>query len=400
MTKKKIAIFVILGLLVIFSGWKFFGKQQSKPQYQTVNVEKGTLVVTVSASGKAVTANMAEIITNASGVVKKVYVQDGDLVKQNQKIAEIDLDITGKQKNSAALSSYLSAKNSVDSANVTFYTLQSDMFTKWDIFRKLAESSSYDTPEKRALPEFHVAEKNWLAAEAKYKNQQAVLSQTKASLNDNWLSYQLASGTITAPAAGTVGSLSLIPGLILVQSTASQRVGVIQNQANPILILNLTEIDVLKVKVGQAATLTFDTLSGKTFSGKVMAVDRIGVVSNGVTNYPATIQLDVSVPEVLPNMAASANIILDTKTNVLLIPSAAIQIQAGEPMVKILKNGKEQQITVETGASSDLQTEIISGLSAGDKVITGTVNSSPVQPGSSVFSGGLGGGALRTGGRR
>ena len=400
MTKKKIAIFVILGLLVIFSGWKFFGKQQSKPQYQTVNVEKGTLVVTVSASGKAVTANMAEIITNASGVVKKVYVQDGDLVKQNQKIAEIELDMAGKQKNSQALSSYLSAKNSVDSANVTFYTLQSDMFTKWDIFRKLAESSSYDTPEKRALPEFHVAEKNWLAAEAKYKNQQAVLSQTKASLNDNWLSYQLASGTITAPAAGTVGSLSLIPGLILVQSTASQRVGVIQNQANPILILNLTEIDILKVKVGQAATIIFDTLSGKTFSSKVATVDRIGVVSNGVTNYPATVQLDVSVPEVLPNMAASANIIIDTKTNVLLVPSAAIQIQAGEPMVKILKDGKEQQITVETGASSDTQTEIISGISEGDTVITGIVSSSPAQSGSSVFSGGLGGGALRTGGRR
>lgn len=396
MTKKKIAIFVILGLLIIFLGFRFFGNKQSKPQYQTAVAQKGTLIVTVSASGKTVMTNMADIATNASGIVGKVYVKDGDPVKPNQKIAEIELDMRGKQKNSAALSSYLSSKNSVDSANVTFYTLQSDMFTKWDIFRKLAESSSYDTPEKRALPEFHVAEKNWLAAEAKYKNQQAVLTQTKASLNDNWLSYQLTSGTITAPTVGTVGSLNLVSGMMLAESTSPQRVGVIQNETNPILFFNLTEIDVLKVKAGQAATLIFDSLPGKTFTGKVMAVDRIGSVSNGVTNYPATIQLDVSSSEILPNMAASANIILDTKTNVLLVPSAAIQIQDGESMVKILKDGKEQQAAVETGASSDLQTEIILGISEGDMVITGTSASALV--GSSVFSGGLGGGALRPGG--
>lgn len=396
--RKKLCILAGILILAGFGGWRVFGNRQQQFQYQTAKVEKGTLIVTVTASGKAAVTNMADIATNASGVVKKVYVKDGDSVKQNQKIAEIELDMSGKQKNSAALSSYLSAKNSVDSANATFYTLQSDMFSKWDIFRKLAESSSYDTPEKRALPEFHIAEKNWLAAEAKYKNQQAVLTQTKASLNDNWWSYRLASGTIAAPIAGAVGSLNLVPGLTLAQSTMPQRVGVIQNESNPILIFNLSEIDVPKVKIGQQSTVTFDSLTGKTFTGKVMAIDRIGTVSNGVTSYPATIQLDVPTAEILPNMAAGANIILDIKTDVLLVSSAAIQIQGGESVVKILKDGQEQQIIVQTGVSSDLQTEIISGISEGDMVITGTTGSSSTQPSSSVFSGGMGGGALRPGG--
>jgi len=70
-------------------------------------------------------------------------------------------------------------------------------------------------------------------------------------------------------------------------------------------------------------------------------------------------------------MTVTANILLSSKDNVLTVPSGSITEQDGVNYVKILKNGKMQLIPVETGTSSDTLTEIKSGVSAGEKVITG-----------------------------
>lgn len=409
--RKKLLIFLAV-VLVGFIGWKILSNKNQQPQFQTVKVERGTVVSSVTASGQVLTANMINITTGASGVVKQVYVKDGDTVAAGQKISEITLDLQGQQKNASVWSSYLSAKNSVDSANATFYSLQSDMFAKWRTFKDLAESVSYDTSEERTLPQFHIAEKDWLAAEAKYKNQQGVLDQAKASLNSAWLSYQLTSPVITAPVAGTVSDIGLVEGMVLNgnQSTSTStsqttgvsfRAAVIQSTAASILTFNLTEIDAPKVKIGQKATITLDSLPDKTFTGKVATIDKIGTTSNNVTNYPVIIQLDTTSADILPNMAANANIIIEAKNNVLFVPSAAIQTQNGEFIAQVLINGREQLVPVQVGLQSDTQTEIISGLSEGDEVVSGTViNSSNQQRGSSFspFGGGFGGGTLRPGG--
>lgn len=401
--RKNLVIFAIVLIVGGFIGWRVLGTRGQQPQYQTAMVERGTIVSSVNASGHVQSTNIMNVTTGASGIVKKVYVKDGDKVVAGQKIAEITLDQAGQQKAASAWSSYLSAKNSVDSANVSLYTLQADMLSKWKTYKDLAESASYDSEEERRLPEFIIAQDNWLAAEAKYKNQQAVIDQTKASLNNSWLSYQLTSPIITAPTSGTVSNIGLVEGMVLTTDQtagSSQRVAVIQNEANPILTLNLTEIDVPKIKIGQKATVTLDSLPDKTFTGKVVTVDKIGTTSNNVTSYPATIQLDTSSPEILPNMAANASIVTDTKSNVLLVPSSAVQTQTGQSFVRVLRNGREQQIPVQVGLSSDTQTEIISGLSESDEVITATLSTTQTQQGGrSVFGGGgFGGGAFRPGG--
>ncbi len=123
-----------------------------------------------------------------------------------------------------------------------------------------------------------------------------------------------------------------------------------------------------------------------------MTVDRIGSVTSGVTNYPIVIKFDTEAPEVLANMSASASIILEAKDDVLLVPSSAIRVQNGENTVRVLKNKKEQSVTVETGLASDTQTEIVSDLAEGDEVITGTTaGTGTVRQGtsSSPFSGNL-----------
>jgi len=402
--KKIISIVFLLIIIAGFIGWKVLGKAQQQAQYQTAKVERGMIISSVSASGQVLSVNILSANTKASGIVKTVYVKDGNAVKKGDKILEIALDFQGQQKNAQAWSSYLSAKNSLESAKATLYSLQSDMFTKWDTFKTLAESDTYkDTNSaNRTLPEFYIAQDNWLNTEAKYKNQQATINQAQASVNSSWLDYNLTSPVITAPADGTITSLMYAPGMSIGSldtgtSTSNQKIATIKTEGTPIVSVNLSEIDVSQVELGKKAIVKLDSISDKTFTGEVIGVDRIGQTSSGVTQYPAIIKLDSSANQILPNMTVTTNIVIDRKDNALLIPSIAIQKQGNQNIARFLKGKQEQTISVETGLVSDTQTEILSGLSEGDEVIISTLTSNSNQSGSrSVFgSQGFGGGAGR-----
>jgi len=407
------AILIIILIILGLGAWRFLGGKGQQPQYQAAKVERGTIVSSVNASGKVITANLVSITTSASGIVKEVYVKDGDTVSAGQKITEITLDQQGQQKNTAAWSSYLSAKNNIDAANATAYSLRSTKDTAWKKFYDLATNSQYQNSDgspredqRNSSAEFQSAQADWLAAEAKYKNQQSTIDQVKVAANSAWLSYQSTSSIVSAPIPGTITNVGLVEGMVLASqadsttdstSTSSQRVATVQNEANPMITVDLTEIDVPKVKIGQKATVTLDSIADKTFTGEVVTVDKIGTTSNNVTSYPVIVQLDTTSDQILPNMAASASIILETKSDILVVLSTAVQTQAGQSYVRVISNGREEQIPVEAGISSDTQTEIISGLLEGEEVITGTTSTTQTQGESrSVFGGGsFGGGALR-----
>lgn len=339
----------------------------------------------ISASGQVLTANIVNINSSARGMVEKVNVKDNDKVNGGQKIAEIDLDLEGQQKASSAYSSYLSAKNSLDSAQVSLWTLDSAM---WAANRKFVNDAlargllNYD-------PTYIQENDEWLAAEAKYKNQQSVVSQAKSSVTNAWNSYQAVSPIIVSPIKGQITNLTLTEGMVINTTTdPSVRVAVIKAEGTPLISFNLSEVDVSKVKPGQKATITIDSVSGKSFTGRLMIVDRIGTVTSNVTNYPVVVKLDTDSNEILPNMSATANIILESKSDVLLVPSSAIQKQNGQSVVTIIKSGSQQTVNVETGIVSDTQTEIVSGLSEADIVIISTTMSTTANTtGRSVFSG-------------
>lgn len=186
---QKKTIIILLLVAGIWFGWQHFSSSLSKKStYTTATVERGTVVSSVTGSGTVSTANNASITTKASGVVSTVYVKDGDVVAMGDKIAEIQLDQPGQQAADAALASYQSAQNAVAAAQATMYTLQSDMFSKWDTQHALATNSTYSNNDgtandtNRVLVEYQVADKDWLAAEAKYKNQQAVVVQAQMAI--------------------------------------------------------------------------------------------------------------------------------------------------------------------------------------------------------------------------
>lgn len=421
--KNKLRTIITIIIIVIggFFLWRTFGNKSSQPQYQTANVTRGTLVSSAAESGQVAVANRVSITTQASGVVKNIYVKNGDTVTAGQKIADITLDAAGQQRQAQTWAAYLNAKSSVDTANAQMFSLQSAMYSAWQKYTNLATNSTYQngdgTPNisNRTLPDFTTVQDNWLAAEAQFKNQQGALAQAQAALSSNWLAYQQAASTIYAPSAGTVNDLIIAPGMQIgsANTTAgssstggtSQVVGTVTTEGNPIISVSLSEIDAVKVKVGDKATVTFDALPNKTFTGKILGVNTTGTVSSGVTTYPATIVLDAPNTDILPNMSATANVIISVKQNVLLVPTAAIQTTGGQTIVRVLQNGKVTSVPVTTGDTSDTDTEIVSGLNEGDTVVTGIISSGNQSSGatSSPFGGGFrgfggGGGAIFRGG--
>ncbi len=405
--KLTILLIIVVGAWLVKTKIIDSSTSKSTTAAQTAQVEKGTLVISVTSAGQVSANNSLTATTNASGVVTKVFVANDQSVKSGEKLVELELDQESQQTYTQALASYQSAQNSVASAKANLYSLQAAMLGKWDTFKELSESDEYKdaSSANRSLPEFHIPEKEWLAAEAQYKNQQAVVAQAQTAFSSAAQSLRLASPIIYAPITGTVTGLSMMEGTVIARTNTSetstgQTVANIVTNAQPTVSVSLTEVDVTKVSLGNKVTITIDALPDKTYTGKVISIDTVGSVSSGVTSYPAVIAFDTEAPEVFSNMSAQASIITETKSDIILVPTSAVQTQNGQSTVKVMKDGQEQSVAVETGVSSGTQIEIVSGLTQGDTIITSAAALVPAQTGgqtTSPFSGmgggGFGGGA-------
>lgn len=394
------SVITILGAVILLViAWNFFNKPAA-PQYQTAQAEKGTLVTTVSASGTVSSGSMVSITTSVTGVVTNVYVQNGDSVIQGQKIADITLDQSAQQKQAQAWAAYLNAQASLDSAKSKLNSLQSALFKANQAFLT-DRGVSNPTDQQKADPKYIEEQADWQQAEADYTNQQTVINSAQASVTSSWLAYQQLSPTITAPTSGIINGLSISEGSSIqpqsgsaTTGSSSQPVGTITLPSGSLqATVSLSEVDVPRVGVGQKATMTLDAFPNKTFTGKVTSIDTSGTINSGVTTYSAVITFDSPDSKIYSNMAVNAKIITEVKDNVLLIPSTAIQTVNGQATVRILKNGQLQSVSVETGDANDTDTEISSGLSAGDTVATSVITPSGSRATSSPFGGtGFGGG--------
>lgn len=378
--KKKLIILATLLLVGGISGSKILAQRGQQPQYQTAQAEKGTLITSVSASGTVSQGSSVNITTDATGVVNNVYVKDGDIVTKGEKIADITLDVSSQQKQAAAWSAYLSAKNSLDAAFAKVNSLQAAEFKANQTFINDAVARGLVTNDPTYIQEDAL----WLQAETDYKNQAAVITQSQSAVSSAWLSYIQLSFTVTAPASGIVSGLTLTPGLPITEqgigsgtstSTPHTLGTVTLEQGSLQANVNLTEIDVTKVKTGQKVTLTLDAFPDKTFTGVVSAINTNGAISSGVTTYPATITFDTAINNIYPNMGVNAKIITNIKNSVILVPSVAVQTTNGQLTVRVLRNGQVTQVSVEAGNSNDTETEIILGIHEGDEVVIGNTTS-------------------------
>jgi RND family efflux transporter MFP subunit len=256
----------------------------------------------------------------------------------------------------------------------TIKSKESDVLsTQTDLAKAKAGTSDNITSSKAkvdtATINVQAAENDVASAKLDYENQQKTASER----------------TVTAPISGTVTTVNVKNNDELGSSgtgnnssatnNGSTATIVIQDLTSLKAVVSINEVDIASLKVGQKASLTFDAVSDLTQTGSVEAVDTAGTSTQGVVTYSATVGFDSLDSKVKPEMSVNATITTGVKQDVLMVSSSAVKTSGTAHYVQILKDGSPVQQTVEIGSTSDTQTEITSGLSEGDSVITQTITS-------------------------
>lgn len=192
---------------------------------------------------------------------------------------------------------------------------------------------------------------------------------------------------IMAPFSGTVTKVDAKVGDQVASGMISFRV---DDLSHLYVKVEIPEVDVNQVKVGQRVELTFDAVLGKKFTGKVTQVEPVGIDKQGVVNFTITIELNDGNGEVRPGMTAAVNIVVSEIKDVLIVPNRAVTKRGGAYVVFVLRNNQSIQIPVEIGASSDVESEIVKGdLKEGDLVIMNPPTQLFNRSGSSIPGGGM-----------
>lgn len=215
-------------------------------------------------------------------------------------------------------------------------------------------------------------------AQASVLSAQAALSKAeaaaeKASYDRQTAADMLSKATITAPFDGIIAEVDAKTGDVLTTVDYSRTIFQIIDPSHMEFMIKVDELDILGVKIGQAADVSIDAVPGLSITGKVLFVSPLPTTESGVVQYPVKIGFDVPAGVALQSgMSSSADIIISQHQNTLILPSRAIGTNnSGKPVVKQLVNGQVQEKEVVTGISTSLETEIISGLNEGDIVVVG-----------------------------
>jgi HlyD family secretion protein len=173
--------------------------------------------------------------------------------------------------------------------------------------------------------------------------------------------------SLTAPFSGVVTESNNLVGDLVTAGTTSFR---IDDLSRLLVDVEIPEVDINSVKLGQTATLTFDAVANKEYSAKVIKMDTVGTPSNGVVNFTVTLQVLDADDQVKPGMTAAVNITVTQLKNVLTVPNRAVRTVNNQRVIYLLKNGLAVSVPVELGSSSDTSSVILSGdVKAGDIVI-------------------------------
>jgi len=254
------------------------------------------------------------------------------------------------------------------------------------------------------------------------------LKQSELSLTDSELALQntqdqLDDYNITSPISGTVLEKTSKAGDTLGSDTKSTTMAVIADMSQLTFDIDVDELDIGNIEVGQAVQVTADSLEGKNFEGTISNISAIGTSTNGVATYPVTVLME-NTGELLIGMNVNAEIVIESREDVLQIPSSALnrgnrvlvkdedgskaasQVESDSrkpsKMVDDIPDGYTY-VTVEVGISNTDDVEIVSGLDEGDIVIVPTEETTTMTTqGTMPMGGGMpeggGGGGMPPGG--
>lgn len=322
---------VVLLLIVSKVAYSYFATPAKTTQKsQTVTVERGELVSTVSATGTIKPVNMVDISSKISGLVKEVKVNENDQVQAGQIL--LTLDDTHLQ----ALVSQARSRLALASANVE----------RSEKLHAIGAVSDQQLDAERT---------DYNVAQASYADATAQLADTviRTPINGKIIGKPIPAGQAVAPGISSPMVLMTVADLSNMQ---------IETQVD--------ESDIGKIQLGQTVTFTVDAYPGKTFRGKVANISAKANVQQNVVYYSVLVDVDTMEDLLRPTMTARVSIQIGSNKNALLLPLSAVKSNNGQQYVVVMNpQGKNENVAVTTGLMSEDKVEILSGLSEGDTVL-------------------------------
>ncbi len=415
---------VALVLLIVILVGRGKAKSNSSTLYQTTPAQIAELTAQVGATGSVRAAQSAILNWQTTGTVEEVNVKVGDKVHKGDILARL-ANASLPQNVLSAEVDFASAQQSLDDmqnsdttraqAAVTLQAAQDAYKKAYDYRMSLngkidIANVTFDYVNGQQVPKVKYT-KGYADAETIAKADQS-LALDKAQLDDAQRAYdrvkdgpnpldvaaakarvQAAQATlnmayIIAPVDGMVTQAVPLPGDQVSVGLAAFR---IDDLSGLLVDVQVSEVDINNISVGQPVTLTFDAISGKTYNGQVVEVSQAGDLSSGAVNFTVTAKLTDGDAQVKPGMTAAVNIVTNKVNGQILVPNQAVRLVNGKRVVYILVNGIPKLIEVTLGVSSDTQSVVLkSDLKVGDLVILNPPAAS-TQGGGARFGGGGGG---------
>lgn len=361
---------VLVGLVAVVFPVFRGGPGAKGPAFETVEAKRGDLRVTVVATGTLQATTTVEVGAEVTGRMLQVNVDANDVVKKGQVLAVID-----PEQLQAAVTQSVAQVGSADaSVRLGRATAAEAKLALSRLRLQVGEGLATTKDLEAATASSERADANVDSAVASVTLARAALSQAQSKLNK---------ATILSPINGIVLSRSVEPGQTV---TAGFTTPVLFKLAEDLtqmrLNVDIDEADVGRVRDQLDATFTVDAYPDQTFTSRVISVRNEPKTSQNVITYQAVLAVDNSQRLLRPGMTCTATIVAETRSNVLVVPNAALRFvppvahgpfadnkkQVGTETARrekqrlwLVAAGQPTPLPVVAGASDGIVTEIMSG---------------------------------------
>lgn len=364
---------LVLGLLavVVFASLRGTRREKGTKVY-VEEVARRDIGRVVKASGEIDPREKVNISAHVVGKIERLFVEEGDLIRKGQPFLELEREtyVAARDQWSAQLRK---AHTEVRQAEVAL----ADARNKLGRARRLNQEGILSAEQLEAA---ELAEAN---AELRLEDARESVRQAQANLAE--AQDNLRKTTIYAPLTGRVIALNTEEGEVVVSGTMNNPASVIGEIADLSEILARVDVDeteVVLVKPGQTARILVDALPDKEYHGRVSEVGNKGFSrpqQPDVTFFKVEILLDDPDEDLRPGMSVRAEIDTAVHPDVLVAPIQAVVERDVEDretdVVFVVQDGKAVQKPVKTGISDETRVELVTGVNAGDKVVTGPYRS-------------------------
>jgi HlyD family secretion protein len=331
-----------------------------------------------------------EIKSKASGIILKLPVNVGDLVRQGQVICELDQnDLLPRLRQARAALGMAEAalkstqaeyeRNKVEALGPDIPFLKRDMERAREMFRdKLIAQNARDDAEKNyemAINRQQQAVVNLGVARAAIAKAEAQVEQSRAALAQS--EEDLRNATIVSAIDGVVLSRDREVGdavsSILTMGSGATLIMTLGDLREVYVKGKVDESDIGKVYLGQPARIKVESYKDQSFTGKVTKISPMGVEKDNVTTFEVRVSISNESRKLMATMTANAEIMLEERKGVLAVPEGAIIYKKDRSTeVEIpdstIQSGK-RRVAVATGISNGSKMQILKGLAEGRQVI-------------------------------